>query len=155
MLRLLIICLAATAMPGHAAGADHSGFRAGAVRYQVSDVARAITFYTERLGFHLTRQPAPAFAAIANGDLTLWLSGPGSSGARPMPDGSPQTPGGSNRIVLEVDDLDRTVAALRQDGMQFRNAIESGPGGRQIQLNDPDGNPIELFEPAAVRPPAE
>ncbi|MGV0742734.1 VOC family protein [Mycolicibacterium sp. XJ870] len=132
----------------------HVAYRTGAVRYQVTDVARAIAFYTERLGFELALQGRGAFAAVVNGDLTLWLSGPDSSGARPMPDGSRQTPGGFNRFVLEVDDLDAGIADLRGRGVVFRNTVEEGPGGRQIQISDPDGNPIEVFEPAAVRPSA-
>lgn len=90
---------------------------------------------------------------MANGHLTLFLSGPGSSGARQLPDGTRQTPGGNNRFVLEVDDLDAAIAALRGADVMFRNTVETGPGGRQIQLSDPDGNPVELFEPAAVKPP--
>jgi glyoxylase I family protein len=125
-------------------------FRAGAVRYQVKDVDKAVEFYTKHLGFKLDpRYPAgPPFAAVSNGSLTLWLSGPKSSGARPLPDGRKQEPGGWNRIVLEVDDLPSRVEALKKAGLRFRNEIEKGPGGKQIQLEDPDGNPIELFEPA-------
>ncbi|MCV7284224.1 MULTISPECIES: VOC family protein [Mycolicibacterium] len=130
-------------------------FSTGAVRYLVADVDRAVGFYTQHLGFELLRQPAPAFAAIASGSLTLWLSGPGSSGARPLTDGQTQTPGGFNRIVLEVEDLDSAIGELHGRGIEFRNDLEVGPGGRQIQLSDPDGNPIELFEPAPVRTPAE
>jgi glyoxylase I family protein len=125
-------------------------FRAGAVRYQVKDVDRSVTFYTKHLGFKVDeRFPAgPPFAAVSNGNLTLWLSGPKSSGARPLPDGRKQEPGGWNRIVLEVDDLPSRVEAMKKAGLRFRNEIEKGPGGKQIQLEDPDGNPIELFEPA-------
>ena len=125
-------------------------FRAGAVRYQVKDVDKAVEFYTKHLGFKLDpRYPAgPPFAAVSNGSLTLWLSGPKSSGARPLPDGRKQEPGGWNRIVLEVDDLPSRVEALKKAGLRFRNEIEKGPGGKQIQLEDPDGNPIELFEAA-------
>src|SRR5262249_8740623 len=125
-------------------------FRAGAVRYQVKDVDRSVEFYTKHLGFKLDpRYPAgPPFAAVSNGNLTLWLSGPKSSGARPLPDGRKQEPGGWNRIVLEVDDLPARVEALKKAGLRFRNEIVEGPGGKQIQLEDPDGNPIELFEPA-------
>ena len=92
---------------------------------------------------------APAFASVSNGSLTLYLSGPKSSGARPLPDGRKQEPGGWNRIVLEVDDLPSRVEAMKKAGLRFRNEIEKGPGGKQIQLEDPDGNPIELFEPAS------
>src|SRR5215470_1961426 len=125
-------------------------FRAGAVRYQVKDVDRSVKFYTKHLGFKLDERfpPGPPFAAVSNGSLTLWLSGPKSSGARPLPDGRKQEPGGWNRIVLEVEDLPSRVEALKKVGLRFRNEIEKGPGGKQIQLEDPDGDPIELFEPA-------
>ena len=122
-------------------------FRAGAVRYQVKDVDRSVEFYTKHLGFK-KEIASPAFAAVSNGNLTLWLSGPKSSGARALPDGRKQEPGGWNRIVLEVDDLAARVEALKKAGLRFRNEIEKGPGGKQIQLEDPDGNPVELFEPA-------
>jgi glyoxylase I family protein len=122
-------------------------FRAGAVRYQVKDVAKSVEFYTKHLGFK-AELAAPAFAAVTNGSLTLWLSGPKSSGARAMPDGRKQEPGGWNRIVLEVDDLPKHVEAMKKAGLRFRNEIEKGPGGKQIQLEDPDGNPVEVFEPA-------
>ena len=119
-----------------------------AIRYLVTDVDRSIAFYTEHLGFKLDRRAGPAFASVSKDDLILRLSGPGSSGARPMPDGREQQPGGWNRFVIEVRDLPNRVAALKQAGLRFRNEIESGPGGKQIQLEDPDGNPIELFQPA-------
>jgi glyoxylase I family protein len=124
-------------------------FRAGAVRYQVKDVARSVAFYTEHLGFRVELQAGTAFAKVANGTLTLYLSGPGSSGSRPMPDGRQQEPGGWNRLVLEVDDLPGCIDALKQRGLRFRNEMETGPGGKQIQVEDPDGNAIELFEPAS------
>jgi glyoxylase I family protein len=92
-------------------------------------------------------QQPPAFASVSLGPLRMLLSGPGASGSRPMPDGRPQQPGGWNRIVLRVSDLSSCVERLRPAGIRFRNAIEAGPGGRQIQIEDPDGNPIELFEP--------
>jgi catechol 2,3-dioxygenase-like lactoylglutathione lyase family enzyme len=117
------------------------------VRYQITDVDRAIAFYTQRLGFALDMQAGSAFAAVSRGGLRLILSGPGSSGARPMPDGRTQAPGGWNRIVLDVDDLSSVIASLREAGVPFRNAVEVGPGGSQIQIEDPDGNPIELHEP--------
>lgn len=120
-----------------------------AVRYLVKDVDRSIAFYTGHLGFKLDHRAAPAFASVSKGDLTLRLSGPGSSGARPMPDGRHQEPGGWNRIVVEVSDLAREVAALRKAGVRFRNEMETGPGGKQIQIEDPDGNPIEVFQPAS------
>jgi catechol 2,3-dioxygenase-like lactoylglutathione lyase family enzyme len=116
------------------------------VRYQIEDVERAVAFYTERLGFELTQQAGAVFATVSRGNLHLLLSGPGTSGRRPMPDGRKQEPGGWNRIVLYVDDLDTTVADLRAAGTRFRNEVEAGPGGKQIQLEDPDGNPIELHE---------
>jgi glyoxylase I family protein len=119
------------------------------VRYQVQDVARAAAFYTERLGFTLRHQHLPAFANVALGDVDILLSGPGASGSRPMPDGQRQQPGGWNRLVLRVADLPACIAALKPSGVRFRNEMEVGPGGRQIQIEDPDGNPIELFEPAA------
>ena len=118
------------------------------VRYQVADVSRAVAFYTTHLGFKLEHQQLPAFAAVSLGDFKLLLSGPGASGSRPLPDGRRQEPGGWNRVVLQVADLPERIEALKQAGLHFRNAMEVGPGGRQIQLEDPDGNPIELFEPA-------
>ncbi len=118
------------------------------VRYQVTDVGRSVAFYTQQLGFKLDRQVLPAFAQVSIGNFKLILSGPGASGSRPMPDGRTQAPGGWNRVVFQVIDLPRCIELLRKDGLQFRNQMESGPGGRQIQLEDPDGNPIELFEPA-------
>lgn len=125
-------------------------FRTGAVRYQVKDVNKSVEFYTKHLGFKVDERfpVAPAFAAVSNGSLTLWLSGPKSSGSRALPDGRKQEPGGWNRIVLEVDDLPTRVEALKKAGLRFRNEIEKGPGGKQIQLEDADGNPVELFEPA-------
>ncbi len=118
------------------------------VRYQVRDVARAVAFYTGHLGFTLERQNLPAFAAVSLGGFRLILSGPGSSGARPMPDGRSQKPGGWNRIMLRVSNLPGLVETLKKSGLHFRNDIEVGPGGKQIQLEDPEGNPIELFEPS-------
>jgi glyoxylase I family protein len=118
------------------------------VRYQVSDVARAVKFYVEQLGFEMKHQQLPAFANVALGALHLLLSGPGASGSRALPDGRRQEPGGWNRIVLRVADLPAVIADLKRGGLRFRNEMEEGPGGRQIQIEDPDGNPIELFEPA-------
>jgi glyoxylase I family protein len=117
------------------------------VRYQVADVQRAVTFYVERLGFKLEHQQLPAFANVSLGNLRLLLSGPGASGSRPLPDGRRQAPGGWNRVVLRVQELPAVIAQLKQAGLSLRNEMEEGPGGRQIQLEDPDGNPIELFEP--------
>ena len=118
------------------------------VRYQVKDVSRSVKFYTEHLGLKLDMQNLPAFAQVSVGNLKLLLSGPGASGSRKLPDGRQQEPGGWNRIVLQVDDLPARIEALKKAGLKFRNEMESGPGGKQIQLEDPDGNPIELFEPA-------
>src|SRR6187431_441987 len=118
------------------------------VRYQVRDVARAVAFYTQHLGFTVEHQQLPAFASISIGDATILLSGPGASGSRPMPNGQQQQPGGWNRVVLKVSNLPGFIAQLKQAGLRFRNEMETGPGGRQIQIEDPDGNPIELFEPA-------
>jgi glyoxylase I family protein len=117
------------------------------VRYQVKDVARSIAFYTEKLGFHLDFKRLPAFGQVSTGALKLVLSGPGASGSRPMPDGRAQDPGGWNRVMLQVADLESTIGNLKKAGLQFRNEMESGPGGKQILIEDPDGNPIELFEP--------
>jgi glyoxylase I family protein len=118
------------------------------VRYQVSDVARSVAFYTTHLGFTLEHQQLPAFANVSLGDAQILLSGPGASGSRPMPDGSKQEPGGWNRVVLRVNDLPAFIDVLKKGGLHFRNNMESGPGGKQIQVEDPDGNPIELFQPA-------
>ena len=117
-------------------------------RYQVKDVARAVAFYTQHLGFTLKHQQLPAFANVSLGDEDVLLSGPGASGSRPMPNGEHQAPGGWNRVVLRVIDLPACIAELKSAGVTLRNEMETGPGGRQIQIEDPDGNPIELFEPA-------
>ena len=119
------------------------------VRYLVEDLERSIAFYTRHLGFTLEQQSGTAFASVVKGDLTLLLSGPQSSGHRPLSDGRRQEPGGWNRIVLNVDDLASRVAALKQANLHFRSDIVTGPGGKQIQLEDPDGNSVELFEPAS------
>jgi glyoxylase I family protein len=119
------------------------------VRYQVKDVQRSIAFYTEQLGFNLDHQKLPAFAQVSTSGLKLILSGPGASGSRKMPDGQSQEPGGWNRVILRVKDLAAQIDALKKDGVHFRNEMEVGPGGKQIQVVDPDGNPVELFEPAA------
>ena len=118
------------------------------VRYQVKGVERSVTFYTEQLGFKLDHQNLPAFGQVSVGNLKLILSGPGASGSRPTPGGGHQEPGGWNRVILQVADLPARIAALKKAGLHFRNEMEAGPGGKQIQLEDPDGNPIELFEPA-------
>ncbi len=117
------------------------------VRYQVKDESRSVAFYTGQLGFKLDLQSPPAFAQVSIGNLKLILSGPGASGSRPRPDGRSQEPGGWNRVVLQVTDRPARIEALKQAGVPFRNRMEVGPGGRQVQLEDPDGNPIELFEP--------
>ena len=118
------------------------------VRYLVDDVEEAIAFYTGRLGFSVELNPAPGFAVLSRGDLRLLLNEPGAGGAgQPMPDGREPEPGGWNRIQLEVDDLDGEVGAIRDAGARFRNEIVEGRGGKQILLEDPSGNPIELFEP--------
>jgi catechol 2,3-dioxygenase-like lactoylglutathione lyase family enzyme len=118
------------------------------VRYMVDDVAAAIDFYTRHFGFTVQSNHAPAFADVVRGNLRLLLSGPGSSAGRPMPDGRRPGPGGWNRIHLLVDDIDVEVQRLRDAGLSFRNDIVRGPGGKQILVDDPSGNPIELFEPA-------
>jgi glyoxylase I family protein len=118
------------------------------VRYQVHDVARSAAFYMERLGFKLEHQHLPEFAMVSVGGVHVLLSGPGASGSRPMPDGRKQEPGGWNRVVLRVTDLPALIEILSKGNVRFRNEMEAGPNGRQIQLEDPDGNPIELFEPA-------
>ena len=121
------------------------------VRYMVDDVEEAVDFYTRHFGFALRSSAAPAFADVVRGRLRLLLAGPESSAGRPMPDGRKPGPGGWNRIHLVVDDIGAEVERLRSAGLSFRNDIVTGPGGRQILLDDPSGNPIELFEPAEVR----
>ena len=118
------------------------------VRYQVKDIARSVAFYTTHLGFTLEHQQPPAFASVSLGGVQILLSGPGASGSRPMPSGQEQEPGGWNRVVLKVKDLPGFIEALKKAGLHFRNEMETGPGGKQIQVEDPDGNAIELFEPA-------
>jgi catechol 2,3-dioxygenase-like lactoylglutathione lyase family enzyme len=117
------------------------------VRYLVDDVDAGVRFYTERLGFELEQRMGPAFAIVARDGLSLWLAGPQSSAARPMPDGRQPGPGGWNRLVVTVEDLERVVGELGAAGVAFRNDVVTGPGGKQILLDDPAGNPIELFEP--------
>jgi glyoxylase I family protein len=143
-------------MPGKQTTMDSSSTKAQhfilgfwGVRYQVKDVQRSIAFYTQTLGFNLDMQNLPAFGQVSIGDLKLILSGPGASGSRPMPDGRQQEPGAWNRVVLQVKDLSERIAELKNQRVRFRNEMEVGPGGKQIQVEDPDGNPIELFEPAS------
>ena len=118
------------------------------VRYMVDDVEEAIAFYTRHFDFTLRSSAAPAFADVVRGNLRLLLSGPKSSAGRPMPDGRTPEPGGWNRIHFVVEDIEAEVERLRPSGATFRNDIVTGPGGRQIVLEDPSGNPIELFQPA-------
>ncbi|TMG88346.1 MAG: VOC family protein [Betaproteobacteria bacterium] len=116
------------------------------IRYLVNDVDVAVAFYLDILGFELVEKWGPPFAMVKRGDLTLWLSGPGSSASRPLSNGSKPLPGGWNRLVLETDDLVSLVQNLTQSGARFRSEIVSGPGGKQVLVDDPSGNPIELFE---------
>ena len=122
------------------------------VRYMVDDVEESIDFYTRNFGFELRMSAAPAFADVIRGRLRLLLAGPQSSAGRPMPDGRKPGPGGWNRIHFVVDDIAAEVERLRSAGLSFRNDIISGPGGQQILLDDPSGNPIELFQPAEQAP---
>jgi catechol 2,3-dioxygenase-like lactoylglutathione lyase family enzyme len=118
------------------------------VRYMVDDVDEAIAFYTELLGFELLSNASPAFADVRRGNLRLLLAGPKSSAGRPMPDGRKPEPGGWNRIHFIVDDIDSEVTRLRMEGGRFRNSVVEGPGGKQILLEDPSNNVVELFQPA-------
>jgi catechol 2,3-dioxygenase-like lactoylglutathione lyase family enzyme len=122
------------------------------VRYMVNDVEESIDFYTRHFGFSLRHSALPAFADVVRGRLRLLLAGPESSAGRPMPDGRKPGPGGWNRIHFVVDDIAAEVERLRSAGLSFRNDIVSGPGGQQILLDDPSGNPIELFQPAEAAP---
>lgn len=117
------------------------------VRYQVTDIDRSIAFYTLHLGFEPGERAGSAFASVRRGNLRLILGGPGSSGSRPLPDGRRQEPGGWNRILIYVHELAPTIERLRAVGVGFLNDVEAGPGGKQILVADPDGNPIELHEP--------
>jgi len=118
------------------------------IRYLVHDVDAAVGFYVDRLGFTLVQRMGPAFAIISRGDLSLWVSGPRTSAAQPMPDGRQPEPGGWNRLVIEVDAINDLVEELRASGLTFRNDLVTGPGGTQILVEDPSGNPVELFQPA-------
>ena len=117
-------------------------------RYLVNDLETSIEFYTKHFGFKLTQQMGPAFAIVSKGDLNVWLSGHQTSAARPMPNGRQPEPGGWNRFVIEVDDIESLVASMKSAGVLFRNEIITGPGGKQILAEDPSGNPIEIFQPA-------
>ena len=119
------------------------------VRYQTTDVPRAADFYVRHFGFKLEHQHLPEFATVSLGGFHLLLSGPGASGSRPMPNGTRQDAGGWNRIVLRTSDVAGEIERLKKAGLTFRNEMESGPAGRQVMVEDPDGNPIEIFEPAA------
>jgi len=118
------------------------------VRYMVDDVDASVAFYTDKLGFEVLTNASPAFADVKRGNLRLLLAGPKSSAGRPMPDGATPAPGGWNRIHFIVDDIGSEVARLRDSGVSFRNDIVEGPGGKQILIQDPSGNLVELFEPA-------
>ena len=118
------------------------------VRYLVGDVPTSVAFFRDHLGFAVERDFGAPFAMLARGDLRLWLSGPASSAARPMPDGRTPGPGGWNRFVIEVDDIEAEVARLRGAGVTTRSDVVRGPGGAQCVIDDPDGNPVELFQPA-------
>jgi catechol 2,3-dioxygenase-like lactoylglutathione lyase family enzyme len=118
------------------------------IRYLVDDVEACVTFYTTHLGFSEVERWGPAFVIVARDDLQLWLSGPQTSAAKPMPDGRKPVPGGWNRLVIQLPDTAATAAALRTAGVAFRNDLLSGPGGTQVLIDDPAGNPIELFTPA-------
>ena len=117
------------------------------VRYQSTDVARAVEFYTRELGFNVDHLHLPDFGSVAMGALKIMISGRSASGSRPI-DGQAQEPGGWNRVVLRVEDLAGCIDTLKKTGVKFRNEMVTGPGGKQVQIEDPDGNPIELFEPA-------
>ena len=132
-------------------GENENRYKLVAVRYQVKDTERAVEFYTKHLSFTLDRIAGPV-GLITNNGVQIWLSGPGASGSRPLADGGSQEPGGSNRIALEVSDIKSNIEELKKAGVKFRNELQSGPGGKQIQIEDPDGNPIELFEPAEKMP---
>ncbi|MEX2228222.1 MAG: VOC family protein [Dehalococcoidia bacterium] len=119
------------------------------LRYIVDDVDEALAFYVAQLGFELVERWGPPFAIVARDDLRLWLSGPGSSARRAMPDGAMPVPGGWSRLVIEVDELAVRVTAMRAAGVRFRNEIVTGPGGSQILAEDPSGNPVELFQAAS------
>ena len=118
------------------------------VRYLVNDVDVALEFYINTLGFELVEKWGPPFAMVKRGDLALWLSGPGSSASRPIAGGSKPVPGGWNRLVLQTDDLESLVEKLKRSGAQLRSDVVSGPGGKQVLVDDPSGNPVELFEPS-------
>src|SRR5688572_2289618 len=133
----------------HTAAGNQAGVKSfWGVRYQVKDVSRSVDFYTRQLGFKLDHQNLPAFGQVSTGSLKLVLSGAGASGSRPIPDGRQWDPFGWNRVILEIENLPARNETLKKGGLRFRNEMEVGPGCKQIQLEDPDGNPVELFEPA-------
>jgi catechol 2,3-dioxygenase-like lactoylglutathione lyase family enzyme len=143
---LILSCLVlATGVAAQGSNPAKPGPEVVTVRYQVADTKKSVDFYTKQLNFVVTLQSGP-FASVKRGNLQLILSGPGTSGARPMPDGRKQSAGGWNRIVIYVDDLEGHIDRLKKAKVRFRNNIESGPGGSQILIDDPDGNPIELHE---------
>jgi catechol 2,3-dioxygenase-like lactoylglutathione lyase family enzyme len=119
------------------------------IRYMVRDVDQAVECYTRHLGFTLDQRMGPPFAIVTRGDLRLWLAGPQSSAGRPMPDGRVPEPGGWNRLVIEVEDIAAMVTTLKAAGLRFRNEVITGPGGSQVLVEDPSGNPIELFQAAS------
>ncbi len=125
---------------------QRGNLRMANIRYMVNDVDKSVEFYTQMLGFALDERWGPAFAIVSNTDLKLWISGPETSAARAMPDGRIPQPGGWNRLVLEVDDIHALVNKLKQAGAVFRNDVISGPGGSQVLVEDPSGNPIEIFQ---------
>lgn len=142
VLSCLVLATGVTAQGGNPA---KPGPEVVTVRYQVTDVKKSVDFYTKQLNFSVAMQAGP-FASVRKGNLQLILSGPGTSGARPMPDGRKQTAGGWNRILIYVDDLKPHIDRLKKAKVRFRNNVEEGPGGSQILIEDPDGNPIELHE---------
>lgn len=150
ILALILFCASAPVARGQQTQRKNDMVR---VRYIVNDVDSAMAFYTQNLGFQVTAHPAPAFAIVSRGNLQLLLNATGGPGgaSRPMPDGRKPEPGGWNRVQLQVDDLATSVEALRRAGAHFRNDIVTGFGGKQILLDDPSGNPIELFEPPHQR----
>jgi len=137
-----------TEKPRHSSGAPRPELSFHGVRYQTSNVARSVAFYVENLAFKVEYEHLPDFATVSLGSLNILLSGPGASGSRPMPDGERQQPGGWNRVVLRVKDIGAMIDVLDKAGLQFRNALEIGPGGKQIQLETPMGTRSNCLNPA-------